>query len=281
MFGAQLLMPETASATLQEIGPTPVPLLSSIEEVAGLGVPGMDAGIMPDVMRIVRYYKERLPSWVHVVAPMPAGPFSTAMELRGSDFLLDLFDHPEESRHLIDLCVRLQVEVERNVRILSGEALDQHLTNFGILGMGLRLGDDTMVNLSPSLIRGFCFPAFARVNRLCGGKGHIHFCTLEHRREEFIYPLLAGSPEVAVASTQFGFEYYETHLNELRRRLAVESFYGDALSYVRNRYGSFKEWANDFVPRFKNESGLVLYCQVDSIKEGMDMWNVWKEAHAR
>jgi hypothetical protein len=92
---------------------------------------------------------------------------------------------------------------------------------------------------------------------------------------------LAGSPEVAVASTQFGFEYYETHLNELRRRLAVESFYGDALSYVRNRYGSFKEWANDFVPRFKNESGLVLYCQVDSIKEGMDMWNVWKEAHAR
>jgi hypothetical protein len=281
MFGAQMLMPETSSATLQDIGPTPIPPFSSIKEVAGLDLPGLDAGIMPEVRRIVRYYRARLPSWVHLVAPMPGAPFSAAMELRGSDFILDLYDHPEECRHLIDLCARLQVEVEQDVRSLSGAALDQHVTNFGILGTGLRLGEDTMVNLSPSLIREFCFPAFACVNHLGGGRGHVHFCTLEHRREEFIYPLLAETSEVAVASTQFGFEYYAAHLNELRGRLAIESFYGDAVRYVRNQYGSFKAWANDFVPRFQNESGLVLYCQVASIQEGLDMWNAWKEAHAR
>ena len=281
MFGAEMFMPETSSATVQDVGPAPIPPFSNIKEVAGLDIPGMDAGIMPDVMRIVRYYKERLPSWVHLVAPGPEGPFTVGMELRGPDFILDLYDHPEECRHLLDLCARLQVEVERKVRILSGEALDQHVTNFGILGTGLRLGDDSMVSLSPSLIREFCFPAFARVNHFCGGRGHIHFCTLEHRREEFIYPLLAETSEVAVASTQFGFEYYEAHLNELRGRLAVESFYGgDAYRYVCRKYGSFRNWAEQFVPRFKNESGLVLYCQVDSIEDGLDMWNTWKEAHA-
>jgi hypothetical protein len=139
-----------------------------------------------------------------------------------------------------------------------------------------------MVNLSPSLIREFCFPAFARVNHLCGGRGHIHFCTLEHRREEFIYPLLAETSEVAVASTQFGFEYYEAHLNELRGRLAIESFYGgDAYRYVCRKYGSFRNWAEEFVPRFKNESGLVLYFQVDSVEAGQEIWGIWKEAHAQ
>jgi len=100
-----------------------------------------------------------------------------------------------------------------------------------------------------------------------GGRGHVHFCTLEHRREEFIYPVMIESSDVAVASTQFGFEYYAAHLDELRGRLAIESFYGDAYRYVCHKYGSFRNWAVQFVPRFKNESGLVLYFQVNSLEE--------------
>ncbi len=84
-----------------------------------------------------------------------------------------------------------------------------------------------------------------------------------------------------VVSSQFGFEYYANHVAELRGRLAVESFYGDAYSYVCGRHGSFAAWAREFVPRFKNESGLVLYMQVHSIDEGKRVWEQWQQAHTR
>ena len=75
---------------------------------------------------------------------------------------------------------------------------------------------------------------------MCGGSGHIHFCTLPHSRFDFIYPVLAEADQVSVVSTQFGYEYYQDHVEELRGRLAVEAFYGDALADVRARCGSFR-----------------------------------------
>jgi hypothetical protein len=287
LFGARQFMPEEGSATLQEIGPTPLPVFSDISQVENLSQPPPDAGIMPAVERMVRRYREALPEWVHVVAPMPAGPFSTAMELRGSNLIYDLVDAPEPAARLIEMCARLIWETEARLRRLAGTPLDEvpplfrgeHVTNFGILGPGLRLGEDSMVNLSPELIRRFCLPAVALVNRLCGGRGHIHFCSLPTSRFEHTYPVLAEAPEVAVVSSQFGFEYYAGHLDDLRGRLAVEAFYGDAYRAVSERYGSFRDWAREFVPRFKDESGLVLYTQAGSVEEGREVWAAWQEAH--
>ena len=116
---------------------------------------------------------------------------------------------------------------------------------------------------------------------MCGARGHVHFCSLAHSRFEHLYGALAGLPNVAVVSSQFGFEFYAEHLHALRGRLAVEAFYGDAYRYVCERCGSFAEWAREFVPRFKDASGLVLYCQVDSVEEGRDVWSAWERAHQR
>jgi hypothetical protein len=129
------------------------------------------------------------------------------------------------------------------------------------------------------MIQQFCLPAYGSVNQSYGGRGHIHFCSLAHSRFEHIYEALVPTSEVTVVSSQFGFEYYEQHLDELRDRLAIESFYGDAYKYVCQKYGSFRDWADYFVPRFKDESGLVLYCQVDSLEEGHEVWAAWQEAH--
>ncbi|MFA5810659.1 MAG: hypothetical protein WC935_10075, partial [Thermoleophilia bacterium] len=208
-------------------------------------------------------------------------PFSTAMELRGSNIILDMIERPDLVHRFIDMCARLLAGVERHVWQLINAPLDRHISNFGILGTGLRLGEDSMVNLSPTMIKEFCLPAFAAVNDICGGCGHVHFCSLPHSRFEHIYPVLADSSEVTVLSSQFGFEYYQDHLDELRGRLAIESFYGDAYRYVCTKYGSFRDWAKEFVPRFKNESGLVLYCQVTSIEEARELWAVWEEAHKK
>lgn len=279
MLGAEQFMPDIMGATLQDVGPTPLPVFSSIEQVAQMEMPSLDAGIVPQVERFLMYYRQRLPEWVHVVAPMPSGPFTMAMELRGSDFLLDLKDSPQLCHKLIEICTRLQAEVEFKFRGLTGESLTEHVTNFGILGVGLRVGEDSMVNLSSSMIHEFCLPLFTLINSLCGGVGHIHFCSLVHSRFAHIYPALASAEQVAVVSSQFAWEYYQEHLEELRGRLAVESFYGDSYGYVCGKYGSFGAWADQFVPRFKDESGLVLYCQVESVEEGQRVWESWRRAH--
>ena len=281
MFGAELFVPTGMGATLQDVGPTPLQVFSSIEAVASLDVPPLDAGLIPEFLKMMRYYRERLPEWVHLVSPMPAGPFSTALELRGTDLLLDMIDRPALCRHLIDLCARLQIDVERAFRAVSGEPEDAHVSNFGIMGAGLRIGDDSMVNLSPDMIREFCIPTYRATDDALGGCGHIHFCTLPHSRFDHVFPVFADSDDVAVVSTQFGFEYYADHLDDLRGRLAVETFYGDALEYVREKFGSFADFANDFVPRFKNESGLVMYCTVETVDHGREVWDAWQRAHEK
>jgi hypothetical protein len=283
MFGAQLFMPEAGSTTLQDVGPTPIPLFTNIQAAAKAPLPGLDAGIMPDVERIAGHYRENLPGWVHVVAPMPSGPFSAAMELRGSDILMDLLDEPDLCRKFISNCAQLQINVEGRVRQLTGTPpRDENITNFSIFGAGLRLGDDSLVNLSPAMIREFCLPTYVQVNNHFGGIGHIHFCSLPHSRFEHVYQALIPAPQVKVVSSQFGFEYYEQHLDELRGCLAIETFYGDDVyPYVCEKYGSFRDWANYFVPRFKNESGLVMYFQIGSVEEAQDVWAAWQEAHTK
>lgn len=279
MFGAEQFVPDVMCASLQDVGPTPIESIQAIEEVEYFQMPRMDAGIFPQVKAMGRYYRQQLPDWVHIVGIMPTGPFTIAMELRGSDLLVDLIDHPKLSQRLIGLCAQTQTTVERHFRQMLGTADNRYFTNFGIAGVGLRLGDDSICNLSPEMIERFCSPAYRRINEIWGGCGHVHCCSLAHSRFEHLYPVMAQMPEVAVFSTQFGFEYYQEHLEELRGHLAIESFYGDAYRYVCQQHGSFRQWANEFVPRFKNESGLVLYTQVGSIEEGKEIYSYWKEAH--
>ena len=280
MFGAKLHMPRDTSATLQDVGPTPLPMLDDIEQAESLPLPSMTSGIMPQLETIVTCYRRHLPAWVHVIAPMPMGPLSTAMELRGSGMLVELVDQPAACAKLISLCAELQSRVtNRFYEVLGSRPDEGHITNFAVASPGVRLGDDSICHLSGEMIERFCAPAYSRVNRRCGGVGHVHFCSLADSRFEHIYPALTNMAEVSIVSSQFAFEYYEAHLEELRGRLAVESFYGDALRYCIERFGSFAAWASQFVPRYKDESGLVLYCQVDSVDEGREIWARWQEAH--
>ena len=281
MLGSKMHMPETTSAMLQDVGPTPLAVLDSIEQVADMELPSMDAGIMPEIEKMLRYYRERLAEWVEVVGPLSTGPFSTAMEVRGSDLLLDVMAEPALSKKLIMLCAELQVKVHHRLYEVVGMDLKRWPTNFSIAGAGLRLGEDSICNLSSAMIKEFCQEAYRHIYEACGGEGQLHFCSLPHSRFEHIYTVLAEMVEISVASSQFGFEYYQDHLEELRGKLAVESFYGDAYGYVCEKYGSFKDWALEFVPKYKNESGLVLYMQVSSVEEGREVWATWQQAHDR
>ena len=278
MFGAELFVPTDMGDSLQDTGATPLPILDSIAAADDLEMPAMAEGCMPEIVEIVRAWRAWAPDWVSIVTPFPVGPFSLAAELRGSDLFVDLIDDPDRCHRLLDLCARTQVQTEQYLASLRANPTDLPLSNFGVRSQGRRLGDDTIVNLSPAQISAFVVPHLETIARALG-PATVHFCTLPQHRADQVFAPLSRSPLISTASTQFGFEYYEAHLDELRGRLSIEAFYGEAHDYVCERFGSFGEWAFEFVPRFKNESGLVLYFQVPDVDTGREYWEIWEEAH--
>jgi len=279
MFGADLFVPETMGGSAQDTGATPRPVMSGIEEVDGLRVPDLSAGLMPRFAEIARQWRSWAPEWVQVVTPFPLGPFSLAMELRGSDFLLDLCDDPQRCVRLLEICALTQIRTERHLQGILGSSRAAPLSNFGVRTLGRRIGDDSIITLSPEHVRRFAVPSLETIARELG-PATVHFCSLPDNLADQVFEPLAESPLISTASSQFAFTYYEQHVASLRGRLSIESLYGAARGSIVECWGSFRRWAEQFVPRFKNESGLVLYCfDVASVEEGREMWAIWQEAH--
>ena len=278
MFGAELHVPAEMAGSLQDQGPTPLPVLEDIEAADSLQPPPMTAGIMPQFTEIITSWRRWAPPWVEIVSAFPVGPFSQAAALRGSDLFTDLVDNPRRSRRLLSLCAEVQIEVELHLRGLIGNGKPLPISNFGVRGQGIRLGDDSIISLSPKMIAEFAVPPIETIAERFG-PATVHFCTLPDRREDHVFESLAASPKIAMASSQFGFEYYDANVQSLRGRLAMESFYGAAHAYVCEKFGSFRDWAFDFVPRRKSDSGLILYFEVPSVELGKELWKIWQEAH--
>ena len=280
MFGARLHVPSNMAGSLGDQGPAPLPVIDEVEAIDALRLPDMRRGIMPEFTQIITAWRRWAPPWVQIVTTFPIGPFSLAHSLRGSDIFTELVDHPHRIHKLLELCSEVQVQVELHLRGLIGEAKPLGISNFGVRSHGIRLGDDTIINLSPEMITEFALPHIEKIAERFG-PATVHYCTLPHRRADHVFGPLAASPRVAMASTQFGFEYYDAHVDALGGRLAVESFYGAAYEYVREKFGSFRDWAFDFVPRRKNDSGLILYFEVPSVELGNELWATWQEAHRK
>ena len=278
MFGAKIHVPSQMAASLQDQGPTPLAVFDNIEAVDNLAVPAMQTGMMPQFSEIISSWRRWAPEWVDIITPFPMGAFSLAMALRGSQFLVDLVDDPSRCHKLLSVCAETQIQVERYLRSFVGTEKDVSFSNFGVCTRGRRIGDDSVILVSCDMVADFAVPHIETIAKQLG-LATVHFCTLPTRRSDHVFEPLAASSSITMASSQFAFEYYQDNLETLRGRLAIESFYGDAYGYVCEKFGSFREWANDFVPRFKNESGLILYFEVPSLEIGKELWETWQQAH--
>ncbi len=129
------------------------------------------------------------------------------------------------------------------------------------------------------MIEEIVVPEFEKIADAFGGKVYVHFCSLDNSRSEHVYDALLDVPFISAVSSQFGFEYYEKNVDRLDGKLAIETFYDDAMSYVSKKFGSFEKWATEFVPKYKHRSGLILYFEVDSVAKGKELWDVWQKAH--
>ena len=281
VFGAKITIPNDRATSIADSGPWIFPVLKDINEVDKLERPAVPSALLYEAERYIKIGLEHLPEWVKVVSPASTGPLCVAELLRGTDFYVDLAAESEKCQQLLEIVTDSFIDIEKYFRDVAGQGDDEFYSQFGIRGLGLRLGEDTFINISPDMIERFVLPNLNRVADAFGGQVYVHFCSLENSRSEHVYEVLINADKVFAVSSQFAFEYYEKNVDRLEGRLAIESFYGSAYDYIKKKHGSFEIWANDFVPRFKSRSGLVLYFEVPSIDEGKRLWEIWQSAHQK
>jgi hypothetical protein len=280
LFGAEITVPtDQVKATAAEIGPWIFPALKNIKNVDKISAPKIPSNLVSESEKIMKYYQDNLPKWVKVVSPSKIGSFSIAELLRGSEFYLNLAKDIDRCKRLMNLCTESVIEVEKYLRAVVGQNDSEFYSEYGIAGLGLRLGDDSIMNISPDMIGKIVVPELEKIADAFGGKVYVHFCSLDNSRSEHVYDALLDVPFIFAVSSQFGFEYYERNINRIKNKLAIETMYGDGIKYIMDRYGSFEKWATEFVPKYKHISGLILYFEVDSVVKGKELWDVWQKAH--
>ncbi|NPV06486.1 MAG: hypothetical protein HPY83_00810 [Anaerolineae bacterium] len=280
MFGADLIVPRPDIDVIQDLGPWVVPLLKSRSDMAALRKPPLDGGLFPTACDAVRYYRDRAPDWLPIVTPMRLGPLSVAMLLRGEAFYTDLYEHPGELHHVLQVCTETFIETEQHLFALAGMSLKDTITNFGVsLEGALRVGEDCIINLRPEFIEEFVVPYYAQIGRAFGGRVLLHFCSMPHTPGGHVVEVLRRHPDVfSGVSTQLGVQHYLAQQDGLRGILGVEAGYGVGISSYRVEYGSFAAWAEHLARRAPLRTGLVLYTEVRTLEEAQTMWQDWLAA---
>ena len=287
MFGAKIRIPEDEVKTITaSVGPWIYPNIGDVSEIDDYTPDPLPCGLVVDSERVMRYYKEHLPDWVRVGMPAKLATFSTTELLRGADMYTDMVMYPDKIKQLFGKVTQALIDAENYLRKAIDMPSDEFYSEYNIRGPGLRLGDDSLITISPDMIREFVWPEYEKLANAFTGKTYVHFCSMEETRYEKIYDTMIDCPFIVAVSSQFGFDYYERNVDRLEGKLAIESLYGDfepegarGVAYAIKQHGSFENWANYFVPKFKDRSGLILYFEVRSLEEGHQCWEIWQNAH--
>jgi len=138
--------------------------------------PGTIGGEMLDK---IRFFTELARGELSVYEPDIQGPFSTASQIWGvEEFLLAIYEYPEEARHLIDRCTDVVIDFVKQARAIAGDAFVPYHCPTALWyppEMGLAYSEDLMAVVAPAVVREFMRPSVERIAREFGGVA-LHSC---------------------------------------------------------------------------------------------------------
>ena len=133
-------------------------------------------GEMPRVFEHLQFLRENVPEGVRISCPTAVGPLSQADILLGIDIWYLFHDQPGKVRRLIEKIADATAKLLKLQKDIVGEPIDSMWT--GCLFMsngGVKIGNDSVVMLSPDMLREFVMPSIASLCRSFSG-GYHHSC---------------------------------------------------------------------------------------------------------
>ena len=155
-------------------------LITDLAQVYRLPRPTLDAGLMPENIRRLRYHAENLPPDVYLTGIDSGGPLNTCKDLLDTNLLYTAFyDDPAALHHLLDLVTEVQLDVYRAVVAAAGGL--ERLTgldfspNWAPEKYKSFVSDDICATIGPELFREFSLPYNSRLYQPWGS-GLLHNC---------------------------------------------------------------------------------------------------------
>ena len=173
--------------------------------------------------------------------------------------------------NMTEACIRAIKIIRDRLKNLNGKGM---ITNRGIYFPGWRLPCDSLVNLSPELLRLFALPFLERfgeeLGQLC-----IHYCS-KPAPSGHVLPVLCESDWVAAVDTWQGPDAFMGDDAPGRLQSKIGLMVDVDLS-TPQKMDSFLGWEPiRTVPR-QNGRGIVVHTTAPSVAEGRRIYEAWRD----
>jgi hypothetical protein len=155
-------------------------IIADLEQVYALRKPGLDAGLVPENLRRLRYHAENLPPDVHITGIDSGGPLNTCKDLLDTNLLYTgFYDNPQAMHHLLDLVTDVQLELYHAIVDAVGGIERMTGIDFDPIWAPEKyksfVSDDVCATIGPAIFQEFSIPYN---NRLYApwGSGLLHNC---------------------------------------------------------------------------------------------------------
>ncbi|MGQ9456069.1 MAG: uroporphyrinogen decarboxylase family protein [Armatimonadota bacterium] len=175
MFGCKVHLTDNNMPWVEHLSDT------ALDKILDAGEIDIDTGLGGKVFDTQRFYVqtisryENLAQSVHIYLSDTQGPFDNAHLIMGHKIYTELYDNPERVHRLLDLVTDTYIRYTKAQKQLIGEEGKYSYHTQLIVRGGVRICDDSGINLSPDQYTEFCKPYNERIFAEFGG-GWIHYC---------------------------------------------------------------------------------------------------------
>ncbi len=155
----------------------------SAEIINQMKAPGIRDGQLGDILDFAEFFNKKAGKKYPIAITDLQGPMDTAYLVWNScDFMMAMYDHPEETHRLMRLCTDLVIKFVKEFRSKVDEMVPSHFPPAYLPdGMGLTVSEDALAVLSPDLYEKFSLPYINELSEEFGGIV-IHSCgNFEHQ----------------------------------------------------------------------------------------------------
>ena len=152
------------------------------DEVRKFKIPNFDeVDMVKRAIEYLKFFKEKLPEWIHVYLPDTLGPFEIAHSVYGDNIFYEIYDNPTFIHYLLELCTEMYIRVtEKLKKVIVEERKSCYHGHALVRGIyirngGTRISEDSATLISPKHIDEFVIPYDKKALNAFGG-GFVHFC---------------------------------------------------------------------------------------------------------
>jgi len=293
-----VVLPCLFGGEVANVGGRPMfePFLQSIDSLWRLLPPSLESAVARRAFHAIEHFKAHAPAGTVVCKPPQLDPFDAALLMYGSDLLMDMVEEPKVIARFLDAITDAFVLLERRFKQLLGEPLRESVTYLGVVIPGVRVAADSMVNLSPDMIRRFCFPIFEHLAREFGGV-LVHYCPSPSLKYYHVLETMAECPAVIGVDTSGSIDYLDDPANGARLDLRLTQVADCAIrppdfttatkdlhpnininQFAVREWDRLGQWIEgEFLATHRKQGrGVVLRATVDSIEEGRELHAFWQ-----